>query len=285
MSDTKTYEMIKWPNKAKCAVMLSFDVDGDTIWKNGSRSFENGEKFIRANSVGDYGPKVAVNRILEILKREEIKATFFIPAQIMKDYPELCQKIDGEGHEIGHHGYHHERYVDLTPKEQRHIIEESQKVFKSTIGKEAIGYRTPSGDWSKETAGILYDMGFQYSSSMRGDDRPYHTIIDGVRTNFIEMSPKWDLDDFVQFGYNLFPAEPVGQDRIAGIEQVYENFKQEFDGYYKEGLCFVIQCHPQIIGSPGRLLMYERLIKYIKSHEGVWFAKGSEIANWWRENY
>lgn len=285
MGETATYEKIKWPNGARCAVMLSYDVDGDTIWKNGARDFEGGERFLRANSVGNYGPNCAVRRILDILDEEGIKGTFFVPAKVMEDHPELFKEIDARGHELGHHGYHHERYVDLTPDEQRAIITKSQKIFEDTIGRKAIGYRTPSGDWHRETAGILYEMGFSYSSSMRGDDRPYRSIINGEVTDFIEMAPKWDLDDFVQFGYNLFPAEPSGQDRIAGIEQVYDNFKQEFDGYYKEGLCFVIQCHPQMIGSPARLLMYQRLVQYIKSHGDVWFATGSEIADWWRANY
>lgn len=283
--DTKTYEAIKWKDGKRCAVMISFDVDGDTIWKNGNRGYENGEKFIRSNSVGNYGVHEAVRNILDMLDRVGIKATFFVPAKVMADFPDLIRGVYNKGHEIGHHGYHHERYVDLTPEEQIQIIEKSQEVFQEVIGTKAIGYRTPSGDWSMETAGILYDMGFQYSSSMRGDDRPYRTIIGGKTTDFIEMSPKWDLDDFVQFGYNLFPAEPSGQDRIASIDTVYANFKQEFDGYYKEGLCFVIQCHPQIIGSPARLLMYEKFLNYIKKHDDVWFAKGSEIADWWRKTY
>lgn len=285
MQQTKTYETLRWPGGAKCAVMLSFDVDGDTIWKNGARGIENGESFIRANSVGVYGPRRAVHNILEVLAARGVPATFFVPGKVMADYPELCREIARRGHELGHHGYHHERYVDLSPEEQREIIDRSQRVFEETIGKKAVGYRTPSGDWSRETAGILYEMGFQYSSSMRGDDRPYRTVIDGQVTDFIEMSPKWDLDDFVQFGYNLFPAEPAGQDRIAGIEQVYENFTQEFDGYYREGLCFVIQCHPQIIGSPGRLRMYDRLLGHIQQHSDVWFATGTQIADWWRANY
>lgn len=285
MRDTETFEKIHWPGGARCAVMLSFDVDGDTIWKNGARGIEGGSSFLRANSVGNYGPNCAVRRILDILEEEKVPATFFVPAKVMEDHPELLVEIDKRGFEIGHHGYHHERYVDLPPQEQSAIIEKSQNIFQSVIGKKAKGYRTPSGDWARETAGILYHMGFSYSSSMRGDDRPYRTIIDGQVTDFIEMAPKWDLDDFVQFGYNLFPAEPSGQDRIAGIEQVYENFCQEFDGYYREGLCFVIQCHPQIIGSPGRLLMYKRLIEHMKTKEDVWFATGSEIADWWRQNY
>lgn len=285
MRDTDTFEEIKWPGGAKCAVMLSFDVDGDTIWKNGAKDIKGGKQFLRGSSVGNYGPNCAVRRIMDILESHGIPATFFVPAKVMEDHPELFVEMNKRGFEIGHHGYHHERYVDLTPQEQRAIIEKSQDIFQRIIGKKAIGYRTPSGDWARETAGILYEMGFSYSSSMRGDDRPYRTAIDGKMTDFIEMAPKWDLDDFVQFGYNLYPAEPSGQDRIAGIEQVYENFKQEFDGYYREGLCFVIQCHPQIIGSPGRLLMYQRLIEYIQSKKNVWFATGSQIADWWRQNY
>ena len=234
--------------------------------------------------MGNYGPRRAVDNILALLREMALPATFFVPAKVMEDHPDLCRRIHEQGHELGHHGYHHERYVDLSPETQRAIIAKSQDVFLNTIGRRAIGYRTPSGDWSRETAGILLDMGFSYSSSMRGDDRPYRTVIDGRVTDFIELSLKWDLDDFVQFGYNLFPPEPAGQDRIAGIEQVYDNFRREFDGYYEEGLCFVIQCHPQIIGSPGRLAMYRRLAAYIKARD-VWFATGSQIADWWRQNY
>ena len=67
MSETATYELLRWPDGAQCAVMLSFDVDGDTIWKNGARDFPGGEHFLRANSVGNYGPNCAVRRILDIL--------------------------------------------------------------------------------------------------------------------------------------------------------------------------------------------------------------------------
>lgn len=282
---TETYEKIKWPNNAKCAVMLSFDLDGNTIWANGNRSYTGGENFIRSISIGNYGPKRSVPRILELLDKYHLPSTFFTPAKIVEENPELMKSIDRAGHEIGHHGYRHERFVDLTRNEQKAIILHSQDIFQRVIGKKARGYRTPSGDWSRETAGLLNELGFMYSSSMRGDDRPYRTVIDGQVTDFIEMSPKWDLDDFVQFGYNIFPAEPAGQDRISGIEQVYNNFKQEFDGYYKYGLCFVLLMHPQIIGKPGRIMMLEQLLQHMKLHNDIWFATGEEIAKWWRANY
>jgi peptidoglycan/xylan/chitin deacetylase (PgdA/CDA1 family) len=174
---TQTYEKIKWPDNARCAVMLSFDLDGNTIWANGNRSYEGGEHFIRSLSIGDYGPKRSVPRILELLDQYHLPATFFAPAKIVEENLDLLQRIDQAGHEIGHHGYSHERFVDLTRDEQKAIILRSQDIFEQVIGKKAKGYRTPSGDWSRETAGLLHELGFIYSSSMR-EMTALRTVID-----------------------------------------------------------------------------------------------------------
>ena len=60
---------LKWPEGKKCAVMFTFDVDGDTTWENGNRGLPNGEKYIKSLSVGQYGPKRCVDRILDMLER------------------------------------------------------------------------------------------------------------------------------------------------------------------------------------------------------------------------
>ncbi|WNC12938.1 polysaccharide deacetylase [Brevibacillus brevis] len=276
---------LQWPNGARCAVMLSFDMDAETIWANGNKHIEGGSQFIRSLSIGQYGPLRSVPRILELLRKYDLPATFFVPAWVAETYPEPFVAIAKEGHELGHHGYLHERFVDLSSEEQLDIIQRSQDIFKRMVGKEARGFRTPSGDWAKQTPQLLHDAGFLYSSSMRGDDRPYRTVLNGEESDFIEIPPRWELDDYVQFGYNLYPAEPAGQDRISSHEYVLDNFKQEFDGYYRYGLCYVLMMHPQIIGKPGRILMLEQLIQHIKSHPDVWFATGEQIAEWWREKY
>lgn len=276
---------VKWPNGARCAVMLSFDVDGETIWANGNKDFEGGEHFIRSLSLGQYGPLRGVPRILDLLEKNSLPATFFVPGWVAENYPEVFKTIAEAKHELGHHGYTHERFVDKTYEEQKEIIVRSQAIFKELTGKKACGFRTPSGDWSRETPKLLQELGFLYSSSMRGDDRPYRTVIDGDVTGLIEVPTRWELDDFVQFGYNQYPAEPSGQDRISSHQNVLDNFTQEFDGYYRFGLCYVPMMHPQIIGKPGRILMLEKLIQHIKSYPDVWFATGGQIAEWWSQNY
>jgi len=272
-----------WPNNNRCAVMLSFDIDGETTWANGNRGMQNGEQYLKSLSIGKYGPKRCVENILELLEYHQIKATFFTPGWIVEHNPELIKKVYLKGHEIGHHGYLHERFYDKTYDEQVEIIEKSQEIFEKTIGKKATGFRTPSGDWAEKTPQLLVEKGFKYSSSMRGSDFPYRTIINGKLSDFIEIPTKWELDDYVQMAYNLFPAEPIGQGRISGYKDVFSNFKWEFDGYYHYGLSISFMFHPQVIGTPGRLLLLNDLIDYIKTKDDVWFATGSEIADWIRE--
>lgn len=275
-------DTLKWPDGKRCAVMFSFDVDGDTTWENGNRGLPNGEKYIRSLSVGQYGPKRCVDRIMDKLDEYGVKATFFVPGLTAERYPELIQRIDARGHEIGHHGYAHERFAGKTTEEQIEIIEKTQRIFKSLLGHEVKGFRTPSGDWAVETPKLLYERGINYSSSMRGDDRPYRTVIDGKVTDMIEIPTKWEVDDYVAMAYNMYPAEPCGQDRISCYRNVEDNFFREFRGHYRYGLCISFMSHPQVIGTPGKIRILDTLLKEITSKEDVWVATGCEIADWYR---
>ena len=223
------------------------------------------------------------DELLRILKENGVKATFFVPGLTAERYPEVIKRIAEQGHEIGHHGYAHERFAGKTTEEQIEIIEKTQKIFKDLIGHEVTGFRTPSGDWAKNTPKLLYERGFRYSSSMRGDDRPYRTVIDGEETDFIEIPTKWEVDDYVAMAYHMYPAEPAGQDRISSYRLVEDNFMREFKGHYREGLCISYMNHPQVIGCPGKIQILDHLLKYITSKEDVWVATGTEIADWYRK--
>lgn len=263
--------------------MLTFDVDAETIWVNGNRSYPDSDGWLSSVSLGQYGPARAVPRLLELLAQEEIRGTFFVPGWVVEQYPAVIRRIVSEGHELGHHGYFHERFFDKTPEEQEAILRRSQRVFEDILGYRAEGFRTPSGDFSAETPQLLQSLGFGYSSSMRGSDRPYRTVIDGKPSDFIEIPPRWELDDFVMFAYNLFPAEPRGQDRVSSYQAGFDNYRREFDGYHRFGLCYVLMTHPQVIGKPGRVVRLKELIGHMKAAGHVWFATGSEIARVWRQ--
>ena len=219
-----------------------------------------------------------------MLDRYGVKATFFVPGLTAERYPEVIMRIAEAGHEIGHHGYAHERFAGKTTEEQIEIIEKTQRIFKDLIGHEVTGFRTPSGDWAKITPQLLYERGFRYSSSMRGDDRPYRTVINGEKTDFIEIPTKWEVDDYVAMAYNMYPAEPAGQDRISSYRLVEDNFMREFRGHYREGLCISYMSHPQVIGSPGRIQILKHMLEQITSKEDVWVATGTEVSDWYRSH-
>ncbi|MGW3565475.1 polysaccharide deacetylase family protein [Streptomyces sp. NPDC000941] len=268
----------RWPDGARSAVALAFDVDGPTgdamlsgaIWRKPGYF-----------SLGAYGPYRALPRILDLLDDAGVPATFFTPAWVVETWPDACRAVVDRGHEMAHHGYRHERYWDLTPTQQADVIARSQKVFEDVLGIPAVGFRTPSGDWHPDTPRLLLDAGFTYSSSMRGDDRPYLHEVDGALTSLVEIPGRWDLDDYASLAYTRNPDYPSGQDRIAGYELTLDNWTREFDGHHAEGLCMTTLFHPKVSGKPGRLLLLERLLAHMRDAGDVWFATCRDVAAWW----
>ena len=276
-------EKIKWPNNLKCAVLLTIHIDGESLYNRDPL-----HPSPRRVSYGKYGPLRAVDRLLELTSRKHIPCSYFIPGQIADRYPDMVKMIDAMGYEIGFHGYNHEEnmYTDRSTAEWIDVIEQSQNVFQRLIGKRAVGYVATSCDFQMDAPHIWHkELGFEYSSSMRGDDRPYRTILEGKESNFIEIPARWELDDYPFFVYSYDPPQPRGQSRIQSYRGVLSNWKHEFDGYYSEGGCMTFMLHPQIIGIPGRVDMLEDLLDYMLDKGDVWFATGKQIADWWRETY
>jgi len=95
-----------WPNGAKCAVAITFDMDADSL----IHVAKPNDSFDRLYpiSMGRYGPHVAIPRILDTYKRFGLKQSFFVPGWCLENYPDVIDLILKDGHEIGHHGYIHE---------------------------------------------------------------------------------------------------------------------------------------------------------------------------------
>jgi len=267
-----------WPAGHQSAVALAFDLDGPT-----GDAMLNGSIWRKPSyfALGAYGPHRALPRILDLLDEAGVPATFFTPAWVVETWPEACRAVVERGHEMAHHGYQHERYWDLAPEQQAEVIARSQRIFREVLGASAVGFRTPSGDWHPETPRLLVEAGFAYSSSMRGDDRPYLHEIDGRATSLVEIPARWDLDDYASLAYTRNPDYPAGQDRIASYELTLDNWMREFDGHHAEGLCMTTLFHPKVSGKPGRLLLLERLLGHMRAAGGVWFATCREVAEWW----
>ena len=263
-----------WPDSARCAVALSFDSDHETL------TLRAGEASPGRLSQGEYGARVGVPRILRLLDRYAVPATFFVPAVTAMLYPDEQRAVVGAGHEIGIHSWIHERNATLPPEDERDLQMRAADKLEEIVGSRPVGIRTPSWDFSAHTLAITREMGLTYDSSLMADDDPYEILEDGEPTGVVELPVEWIRDDYPYWA----------MDRFGGLRPhtspsgVLEVFRREFDGAYAEGGLFLLTMHPHIIGHRSRIQVLEELVRHIRSHTGVWFATHADVARYcWAE--
>ncbi len=274
-------QRVNWPDGANCAVMLTFNLDADQFWMSLGDDCHRRPKTL---SLGEYGMKRGLHRVLDVLEAFDVPATFFVPGKVAEHYPDRIQEVAAGGFEIGLHGYAHENFGHLNDGELGDAFSQGVAALKKVTGENPMGFRVPEGEMTREAYDHMAASGILYSSSMFGDDRPYwvKTALEGK--SVLEIPAPWEISDFPYFGFNYTPAFPAGQGRIANYSHVLSTFKQEYKAYYYYGLCYVPQFDPQTIGSPGRITILADLLKYIKEQGKVWFCTGREMADFWDKN-
>jgi peptidoglycan/xylan/chitin deacetylase (PgdA/CDA1 family) len=256
-----------WPNGARVAVSLSFDVD------NVSASLARGELAPVALSRGEYGAVDGLPRILKLLDKHKIPASFFIPAVSDILHPQLIKDIMASGrHEIGVHGWIHENLIQLNNEaEEKRLLDQAIAHLTKVTGKRPVGYRAPSWAFSPFTLGQIVNAGFLYDSSLMASDDAYEVVLDGKATGLVELPIEWILDDY--------PVLNLPGGVMASPDDVERVFRSEFDVAYEEGGLFILTMHPHVTGHRSRIAGLEKLILHMKTHGSrVWFATHEEVA-------
>jgi peptidoglycan/xylan/chitin deacetylase (PgdA/CDA1 family) len=256
-----------WPDGNRVAVSLSFDVD------NATATLSTGTLDYEVISRGEYGAVDGLPRILRLLDKHKLPASFFIPAVSAAFHPQMIKDILGPGrHEIGIHGWIHERLPVLNDeREEQRLLNQSLEMLTKMIGKRPIGYRAPSWQFSGWTMQQVKDAGFLYDSSLMASDDAYELLLDGKQTGVVELPIERILDDAPYFGGGANGSNP-------SLQAVYEVFQSEFDIAYEERGLYLLTMHPHITGHRSRVAMLDRLIQHMKSKPGVWFATHEQIA-------
>ena len=169
----------RWKNGARVCVALSFDPDHETS------TLREGSVSPGRLSQGEYGSRAGVPRILEILRRHEIRASFFVPGVVAQLHPDEQRRVIAEGHEIGMHGWIHEGTSELTPAVERDLMARAFDTLSKITGRAPVGVRAPSWDFSPSTLGLIRDLGLLYDSSLMADDEPYELLEDGEPTGVV----------------------------------------------------------------------------------------------------
>jgi peptidoglycan/xylan/chitin deacetylase (PgdA/CDA1 family) len=261
----------RWPEPYRCAVILSFDLDAES----GYVFREPRKAALQLGEIEErrFGPRVGVPRLLRLLEREQLPATFYVPGYSVVHHTEAVRAILAAGHELGCHGNVHETLDELDEQQETAVLEQQLEIFERLLGRRPVGYRSPSWELNRRTPGLLKRYGFRYDSSLMGDDVPYW--LDTAEGPLAEVPVNWLLDDAP-----LYRHVYGSTNGIADPDRVVRMWSREFKGLHAEGGCFTLTMHPWISGRASRLDALRELIAYIRGFEGVWFATTLEVADW-----
>jgi peptidoglycan/xylan/chitin deacetylase (PgdA/CDA1 family) len=259
-----------WPGGARVAVNIGYDADNIGLGRGGG-------PLPAAASSGEYGAVDGLPRILAVLDRLQLPASFFIPVSSAVLNPEMLALINKSGrHEIALHGWVHENQNAVNnPEEEARLLRQSLDYFEKATGRRPVGTRAPGWNFSRNSVEVLRKSGLLYDSSMMGMDEPYEIDANGKPTGLVELPVEWILDDAPYFGAN--GALPVP-------ELIFKTYRDEFDVAYKEGTLTMLTFHPHVVGRRSRAVHMERLFEYIKSKPGVWFATAEQIARYVKQH-
>lgn len=259
-----TFQRPEWPNGARCAVALTFDNFGESYdllrWGHAHGAYADGV----------YAPRRGVERVLDLLGRHNIPGTFFLEGWNVEKYPELAHDVIAQGHEIGGHGWMHERWNELSHDEEQQLIARTTEAIATVTGAPPAGWRSPGGLATTTMLASLHAAGYSYDSSFSDDDIPYLLqIAPDSQATVTELPWTWPLDDAP------FYAHPGVIRRPSDVVAMW---MEEFDAAYALTGYFMLVCHPRFAGRPARIRALEQLVEYITSHDDIWFATCSQIA-------
>lgn len=260
----------RWKDGARCAVALSFDSDHETI------ELRFGGSSYGKMSQGQYGARKGVPRIMKMLERHGVPATFFMPAVSALLHPEEARAVGANGHELGIHSWIHEFNSKLDHATERELALRAADTLEKLSGRRPVGMRTASWDFSPYTLKVIREMGLLYDSSLMADDEPYELLDEGEPTGVVELPVEWIRDDAIYFNMDRMAAlRPY-----TGPETVLNIFRRELDMAHEEGGLYVLTMHPHHIGHRSRIFILDEIIRHAKSLPGVWFATHEAIARW-----
>ena len=275
---------IEWPEGKRIAVLVLFDYQAEV---EESFVFPDGTPHYGQITEASYGGRVGIWRLLDILDRHNIKATFNVCGITAERYPESARAIVERGHEIAGHTYDHSRAWELKFDEETENIRKTVAVIKDITGARIVGWRCPVVQPSPNTFKILADEGFIWDSNFLNYDLPY--MLDIGDKSLVEIPYTFSTDDFPFIYGNLNVAAggfPAPRNTMADLYQIWLD---EFNVLYAESgkspKMFAFQNHPLIMGRAHRSLYFDRFLAYLRTFADVWFARCSDVAKWWFEHY
>ena len=285
-SPITTRGVLRWPDNARVALCVIVNLE-HMEWSTPEGSFQS--RSLAGGSVArpfpdyarlshrEYGHRVGVFRVLDVLEKHGIKATVALDAMTAANYPYLVRHLLERGCEIIGHGVSVSRMINsgMSQEQEREYISESLNALTTATGSAPQGWLGPEYGESARTPQLLAEAGISYICDWANDEQPYPLNV--PQGEILALPIMLELDDV-----NAMADRKVNMDRYSLM------LKEGFDAMYEDGAAngrvMVLHVHPWLIGQPFRIGVLDEALGHMVRRQGVWAATGGEIADWYRRN-
>ncbi len=279
-SPITTRPRLRWPGDARVALWIVPNVEHYEYRPDPVRLRNPWPRVphpdVQAYGVRDYGNRVGFFRLVELLDRYEIPCTLSLNIAAYEHFPEIMAECEGRRWDVMCHGIYNTQYLwGLSEEEERAVIADCVDRFHALTGRRFTGWFSPSGTNTLNTPDLLAEAGVQYYCDWFHDDQPFPMKVRSGQ--LITMPYQMEVNDGLNFRINT-EAEEFADSCIALFDRLYAEGAEN-------GRVMSIAPHPYILGQPHRIKQFERVLRHIASHDGVWKATGIEIVDWYRQTY
>ena len=278
---------VEWPGGARIAISLvvNFEEGAERTPLYGDAAAEStGEGFMVPAGVRDprnetffeYGMRVGFWRLIDILDRQDVPATFFICAKALETNPEAARTITARGHEPAAHGYRWLPIYTLGREEERRQLHLAVQRIRELTGERPLGWYSRGASMHTRSL-VMEEGGFLYDCDSYADDLPF----------FVEHESRpWLV---VPYSLETNDIKFYRSPGYSTPNDFFNHLTAAFDCLYREGArapkMMSVGLHLRYAGRPARAAALERFIAYARAHDGVWFARRADIARWWLDNH
>jgi peptidoglycan/xylan/chitin deacetylase (PgdA/CDA1 family) len=271
----------RWKDGKRIAVLVNVPFEG---WSEGAHSgigpmgnvLRQGVLDTNAVSWGMYGAVRGIDRLLRVLDHHRVKASVMVNGVIAELYPEAVRRVAGDGHCVLAHAYGMDTLPAYLEREaELENIRRTVALIRGAIGCSPLGWISPRGTPSQDTAQLLVQEGFRWHGDAYDDDLPYQERYAGGSIIAIPLTIEInDMPWSVRYGN-------PGRELIPLLSETLQWLAE------KEPAASMIDitAHTHVYGRPAGAAVFDRLITVAKSRDDVWIATRDEICRFMEQHF
>lgn len=264
-----------WPGNAKIAFSVGIPFEAFEKQSQVNYVATKGALDRFSLSYGDYGWKAGIWRLLNLLDEYGLKASVSTNGLAAERHPDIIRMLAQDGHEVNGHGWANDVYAkDATPEQERaEIVRCTRMLTEATGGVKPVGWTSPGSSGSDMTIELLAEQGYIWVGDDASDDLPF---VQQTKSGPFVILPRTNISTNDISAW-VFPANPPSV--------LHENFTETFDQLYREGneggpKWLSMTLHAHMAGRPTMASTIRRCIDYVKKHDGVYYPRNRDIAEW-----